>query len=125
VSSRTVIVAEIHRTLASHRRKDDGGIFRIVWLGDRDRLETRFWKVFVNDIELIEKFEKVRVGGRPQSRDRSRSEPADLSCWAMINAAEKRRPTSKTKIRAEERIVSYEANTAPMDTGEPNDAIGF
>ena len=87
-------------------RRDDGRLFGIATIRDTDRGEPRTWVVFVNDLQLIERFEHLKdgepvaisgpfsvgadearlvyrvtaealIGARKERKKRSRSEPID------------------------------------------------
>lgn len=53
-----VLAAPIKRC----NRRDDGRLFGVALVRDSDRGEPRAWVVFVNDAELIERFERLKDG---------------------------------------------------------------
>lgn len=132
--SRTLVAGDLHRPLFRKRKIADGSIFGIATIRDRDRLETRFWKAFVNDLEIIERFERLRVG-EPVAVSGPFSivtdGPADaprvehrISVHAMIDTHAKKK--TKRQIRGEEKIASDEHKQAPSAVEEGlNDEIPF
>ena len=62
MTSRTILIGELHSKPYRILRKRDGASVGVATLRDRDRTEVRFWKVFIEDEELIERVEKMRVG---------------------------------------------------------------
>ena len=129
MTTRALVSGELYQGLVRRTRKSDGGRFGVCKIRDRDRLEVRIWTAFVDNIELIEKFEKMRLG-EPVAVSGpffiGESGEYRISVFAMINASEKRKAKRATQTRAEEKVHSDEFEQAPRGDEEgPNDAIPF
>ena len=128
-ASRNIVLAELHRTLERRRNPATGAIYGKMTLRDRDRNETRFWTAFVEDVELIEKIEKLRVGdpiavSGPFSAQMFRGEPQlKISVYGVLDGHERRKPKPKAQIRREEKVESNEIDQAPHDDGGLDDPI--
>lgn len=132
MTSRTLLIGELHAKPYRIRRNSDGAIVGVATLRDSDRGSVRFWKVFITDADLIEKVEKMRVGesfsvAGPFSIGTFRGqEQLQISAYALINSNEPRKAKGKKQIRREQSTVSDEADNAPADdVGGPNDEIPF
>lgn len=134
MSSRILVIGEIHRTLICRTRRDDGRVFGVFTIRDSDRMETRFWSAFVNDVDLIEEVERLRAGepigvSGPFS---FRISGAAIEHRVTVNALIDTRPRkakAKTAIRKEQATKSDEADIAPTapEYGEAvlDDALPF
>jgi hypothetical protein len=114
------------------RRKADGRLFGVAVVKDSDRGIPREWRVYVNDLELIERLEEMRIG-EPVALSGPFSfeiEGGHIACRITAEAIldTKRRRKPKGVIGKEQRTESNEFDLAPQqDDGERpfNDGIPF
>ena len=134
MTSRTLISGTITVALVRRRRNADGGLFGFAYITDRDRLETRKWKVFANDVEIIERLEALRIGepialSGPFSIITKEGVEVEFRVTAEQLIDAKKPKKSKAAKAQEERVKSdewSEAPKSPVDEGRPfNDDIGF
>ncbi len=62
MTSRTLLNCVLEKPLVRRNRRDDGRVFGVATARDTDRGEPRTWTIFVNDPDLIEKFEALKTG---------------------------------------------------------------
>jgi hypothetical protein len=62
MSSRLLLSAVLTAPIARRNRRDDGRIFGVAAVTDDVQGEPRTWVVFVNNAELIESFERLKLG---------------------------------------------------------------
>ena len=137
MSSRILVIGELHRALVRRTRRDDRRVFGVLTIRDTDRMESRTWTAFVNDIELIEAIERLRTGepigvsGPFSFRISGTAEVPEIEHRVTVNAIVDTRPRkakTKTAIRKEQSEKSDEDDLAPTapEYGEAlNDAIPF
>ena len=123
MSSRILVIGEISRPLVRRTRRDDGRVFGVLTIRDSDRLETRIWAAFVNDLELIEDIERLRVGepigvsGPFSFRIAGEGDEQHIEHRLTVQALVDTRPRkakTKTAIGKEQRIKSDEGDLAPV-----------
>ena len=139
MSSQVLVIGPIYRPLVRRTRRDGGGVFGVFAIRDSDRMETRIWSVFVNDLELIEEIERLRAGepigvSGPFSfriLGGSADEPPKIEHRVTVHALVDTRPRkvkTKTLIGKEQRVKSDGLDQAPhTHHGEAfhDDPIGF
>jgi hypothetical protein len=62
MSSRLLLSAVLTAPIARRNRRDDGRLFGVAVVTDDVQGERRTWTVFVNSTELIESFERLKIG---------------------------------------------------------------
>ncbi len=128
-TSRALISGELQGRLVRRKKRADGSIYGIATVRDRDRLEVRRWKVFFNDLDLIERVEKLRPGepialvGPYYAVAAGEAVQYVATAFEVIDLHWKRK--TKKQIRIEEKTASDEHEEAPREDGGPNDEIGF
>ena len=118
MTSRLLISATVHQALVRRTRRADGALFGVAKVADRDRMERRIWKVFVNDQEIIERFEALRVGepvaiSGPFSIVPLNGGEVECRITAEQLVDTKKSNKSKTAKAKEQRVRSDEADDAP------------
>lgn len=119
--SGTLTTAAVRRT----RRVDDR-LYAVFDMRDTDRGEARRWRVYANDLDLIERVEELRVGEPvcacgPFSISVENGQPVyRMTAEAMVDT--KRRKKPKGLIAKEQRTAFDELDLAPIDP-ELNDPL--
>jgi hypothetical protein len=97
-------------------RRDDGRLFGVLTASDTDRGSPRPWTVYVNDAELLKKFEKLKAG-EPISISGPFSVTLNgerlvyrVTADALISARKERKKRAK-----QETVGEVDPNDAPKD----------
>ena len=119
MTSRILLSAVLVGALARRDRRDDGRLFGVATLRDTDRGKSRTWTVFVNDVELIERLEKLK-DGEPVAIAGPFSVTADgdrlvhrISADEIIGARKERKKRSKNDA-----CTAADPEDAPKDDAE-------
>jgi hypothetical protein len=133
MTSRTLIAATLETPVVRRNRKSDGGLFAVAKIIDRDRNETRRWTVFINDQELIEQVEALRIGEPLAITGPFYVVPAAngadteyrITCQKLLDTRPPRK--SKTAKAREARVKSDEWDDAPKEsaTADFDDPLPF
>lgn len=62
MSARLLLAGYLRAPISRRNRRDDGRVFGVATVADDAQGESRNWIVFVNDPELIERFERLKLG---------------------------------------------------------------
>jgi hypothetical protein len=127
MTSRLLLSGLLTAPIVRRTRRDDGRLFGIATIQDTDRGEPRTWVVFVNNLELIERFEHLK-DGEPVAISGPFSISADearlvyrVTAEALIGARKERKKRSKS-----ERIEAVDPDPAPKEEEKPfDDALPF
>jgi hypothetical protein len=116
MSSRLLLSGTLAAPIARHNRRDDGRLFGVTTIRDDVSNESRLWTVFVNRVELIERFERLKPG-EPVAIAGPFSVKLDgtrlvhrISADAVIGARKERK-----KLGATESAAAVDPNDAPKD----------
>ncbi len=110
-------------------RRADGRTFGVATVRDADRGEPRIWTVYVNDVELIERFERfkdgepIAVGGPFYVAIDGARLVHRITADSIIGARKERKKRAKADL-----LAAVDPDDAPKDDdkGRPfDDAIPF
>jgi hypothetical protein len=134
MTSRILLTGVIASAALRRKRRDTGAVFGVAKIRDSDPRAgaARIWTTYINDLDLIEQFEALRVG-EPVAvtgafsvviagSDREPKIEHRISAEALIDTKRKRK--QKGLISKESRVESDELDLAPKEP-EFNDAIPF
>ena len=62
MSSATLLSGVLTSAAVRRKRQADGRLYAVADVRDTDRGGQRYWRVYLNDLELIERVEEMRVG---------------------------------------------------------------
>ena len=130
MSSRLLLAGTLAAPIARHNRRDDGRLFGVTTVRDNISNESRLWTVFINTVELIERFERLKTG-EPVAIAGPFSVKLDgtrlvhrISADAVIGARKERKTRGATEAAAT--IDPIDAPKDDSDGGEPlDDPIPF
>jgi hypothetical protein len=126
MTSRLLLSGFLTAPIVRRTRRGDGRLFGIAMIQDTDRGEPRTWVVFVNDLQLIERFEHLK-DGEPVSISGPFSISVDearlvyrVTAEALIGARKERKKRSKS-----EPIGAVDPDDAPKEERPFDDALPF
>ncbi len=134
MTTRILLSGRLKSAIFRRRRKSDGALFGICRIDDRDRMEVRVWTVYVNDPDVIDQLEELRVGepiaivGPFSGFPSTNGQGIDWKISAEAVLDVKRKKKSKTAKGREERARSDEIEDAPKVLAEEpfhDDALPF
>lgn len=62
MSARLLLSGHLTAPITRRNRRDDGRLFGVATVADEAQGELRTWIVFVNRVEIIERFERLKCG---------------------------------------------------------------
>jgi hypothetical protein len=62
MTARLLLSGHLTAPITRRNRRDDGRLFGIAAVTDEAQGEARAWTVFVNNLEVIERFERLKLG---------------------------------------------------------------
>ncbi len=128
MSSRLLLSAVLTAPIARRARRDDGRLFGVAAVTDDVQGEPRTWTVFVNSTELIEGFERLKIGepvaitGPFTVKLEGARLVHRVSADAIVGARKQRKKRHKTEAAA------INPDDAPVDENQKewlNDAVPF
>jgi hypothetical protein len=128
MSSRLLLSGVVTSPVVRRNRRDDGRLFGVASVTDDVQGEPRTWTVFVNSTELIEGFERLKIGepvaitGPFTVKLEGAGLVHRITADAIVGARKPRKKRDKTEAAA------IDPEDAPKDENQKewlNDAIPF